>query len=230
MEITPINLDELKVNSATTPKKRGRPAKKATKTVTDPVGIVENEEMEMKRLREQLLNYADHNEDIVTRSVNNKLTKLVNEMSIDELRARCRQGKKINSGRMDSVVGQQIIQVCNMAVGQLLDCMDELNESTRKDKLLNETVTGYLSLHILDYIPEEIKIMGIYGSHTLTAYQQSLSKKPNKPFVPAIPPAPMVEQVKEVKLQNKDIESIIPRIQEVKDKLIRFRQDLDNEN
>lgn len=232
MEITPIDLTQLKDNMPEQKKKRGRPAKKSTKSATDPVVSMESEEQEMRRLREQLLNYADHNPDIVERPVNNKLAKLVNEMSLDELRARCRQGKKINSSRMDSVVGKQVIQLCNLAVGQLLDCLEELQESTSKDKLLNETMTSYLSLHLLDYIPEEIKIAGIYSSHTLTAYQESLKRKDNKPIqriqlvTKEEPNQTVTEEVKkEIKIASKDIESFIPRIQEVRDKLIRMKND-----
>lgn len=234
MEINPINLDELKEKMPEQKKKRGRPAKKPTKTATDPVVSIENEEAEMKRLREQLLNYADHNPDIVEKPINNKILKIVNEMDIDELRARCRQGKKINSARMDSVVGRQVIQIANLAVGQLLDCLEELQESTKDDKLLNETVTAYLSLHVLDFIPEEIKIAGIYGSHTLTAYQESSKRKVKKPL-PVKVEQPKVEEKKEepkkeeIKLKNKDVEAFIPRIQEARDKLIRFKEELNSQ-
>lgn len=226
-EIVPLDLNQMKEN-ITVKKKRGRPSKK---TVKDPVKSVEDEEAEIKRLREQLLTYADHNSAIVERPVNDKIAKLVNEMSIDELRARCRQGKKINAGRMDSVVGQQIIQFTNLAVGQLLDCLDELEESTRKDRLLHECTTEYLSLHLLDYIPEEIKIAGIYSSHVLSAYRESLRNKPMPKIVEEkekekVEVEVEVEKKAEVKLNNKDIETFIPRIQEVKDRLIRMKGEM----
>ena len=32
-----------------------------------------------------------------------------------------------------------------------------------------------------------------------------------------------------VKINNRDVESMIPRVQEVRDKLIRFRADLENQ-
>eukprot|EP00916_Digyalum_oweni_P004735 GHVL01008381.1.p1 GENE.GHVL01008381.1~~GHVL01008381.1.p1 ORF type:complete len:238 (-),score=30.38 GHVL01008381.1:331-1044(-) len=235
MEITPVDLEQLKQTvPAPVKKRRGRPKK--TATVADPVGAVEDEEMEMKKLKEQLLNYADHNPDVVMKPVNDKIAKLVNEMSIDELRARCRQGKKINAGRMDNVVGQQIIQLSNMAVGQMLDCLDELDESTRDDKLLNEVTTEYMSLHLLDFIPEEIKIAGIYSSHVLSAYREKQRKQPKTvkklPVIEMNVDVPsevseVVEVKEEVKLAKKDVDNYIPRVQEVRDKLIRFRGELD---
>lgn len=237
-EITPIDLDVLKEQTPTPKKKRGRPKKTATKTVADPVQAVEDEEAEMRRLREQLLNYADHNPAIVEKPINDKIAKLVNEMSLDELRARCRQGKKINAGRMDSVVGQQVIQLANISVGQILDCLDELDESTRRDQLLQECTTEYLSLHLLDYIPEEIKIAGIYSSHVLSAYRESLRNKPKKSLLVKPPQVVKKEEEKkeevkeekkeEVELRRRDVESFIPRVQETKDKLIRMKKELEN--
>jgi hypothetical protein len=177
MDITPVDLNVLKEDLPAPKKKRGRPKKSAA----DPVQSIDDEEKEKKELREKLMQYADHNEDIVMRPVNDKVAKLVNEMSLDELRARCRQGKKICSGRMDNVVGNQVIELCNMSVGQILDCLEELQESTRNDELLHEVTTEYLSLHLLDMVPEEIKILGIYSSHVLTAYRNAQMKKPKDP-------------------------------------------------
>jgi hypothetical protein len=237
-EINPINLDELKTTVEPPKKKRGRPRKVKATESTDVVASVESEEAEIKRLREQLMNYADHNPDIVEKPINNRIGKLVNSMDLDELRARCRQGKKINASRMDSVVGRQVITLANVAVGQILDCLDELNESTKNDPLLQECATEYLSLHLLDFVPEELKIAGIYSSHVLTAYQDSLNRKPSliQQIKKKIAPVEEEKKVEEqpdlppaVEIKSGSVEAFIPKIEEVRDKLIRFKAELEQE-
>jgi hypothetical protein len=193
-------VNEIDLNDIEAPKKkRGRPKgstkKKSTAADTNPINLFQEEEdleSEKRALREKLLQYSDHNPDIVMKPVNDKITKLVKDMDIDELRARCRQGKKICSSRMDNAVGSQIITLANESIGRFLDCVDELHYSTKKDQLLTETTTQYFSLHILDYIPDEIKIAGLYGSHIIQSYYESQQKKDlNKP------PSIKVETVEE---------------------------------
>jgi hypothetical protein len=180
------------------PKRRGRPKGSGKKKTADAIDL-DAEEKEMKQLREQLLQYADHNEDVVTKTVNDKLARLVNNMSIDELRARVRQGKKINSSRLDSVVGENLIWLANQSVGNLLDCVEELNESTEHDKLLQETVTSYFSLNVLDYVPMEIKMSGLYAAHVLKATYEAQKRatpvKQNKTNLPKpLPEMPVKKQ------------------------------------
>lgn len=247
-EITQVDLISIQ---ETMPKKkgRGRPkgstGSKKTKVSEVPLDI-DAEEREMKELREKLMQYSDRNPDIVMKPVNDKISRLVNDMSIDELRARCRQGKKICSGRMDSVVGQQLIYISNQACGALLDCVEELQESTENDQLLHEVTTEYFSLHLLDHIPDELKITGIYASHLCKAYYEAQSKNPVKPKKPTVeiiqesvqePIAPVQEPVQETpepetrepfKLSKKDTQVSIPAVQEVRDKLIVMREQLGN--
>lgn len=248
------HIEVIDLNSIEPPKKRrGRPAgaknKKKTVAETEAEGInlfqeEEDLEAEKRRLKEKLLQYSDYNPELVTKPINDKISKLVNEMDIDELRARCRQGKKLCSSRVDTVVGQQIITLANQSVGSLLDCVDELHYSTRKDQLLQETTTRYFSLHLLDYIPDEIKMAGLYGSHVLGAYYQAeQNRKGNKPVQlpepvvqeyvdPFDTPKPEEEKTPEPvsapALPRKDIEVAIKPIQETRDKLIRMNEDLKN--
>lgn len=226
-------------------KGRGRPKGSGKKAVGKSAPIdLDSEEREMKELKEKLLQFADHNPAVVEKPINDRIAKLVDNMSIDELRARCRQGKKICSGRMDSVVGEQLIYLANQTCGTLLECVDELQASTEKDKLLHETTTEYFSLHLLDFVPEEVKIMGIYSSHVLKAYYQAQMKAPvaqQKPVVKLPEPVvlnadaePFVITKKEepkpdlIKLSRKDTQVVIPAVQETRDKLIRMREDLKN--
>lgn len=241
--ITQVDLSAMQ-EALPSKKGRGRPKGSSKKKVSVPLDL-DAEEREMKELREKLMQYSDHNPDIVVKPVNDKISKLVNEMSIDELRARCRQGKKICSGRMDSVVGKQIIFLANQSCGALLDCVEELQESTSRDQLLQETTTEYFSLHLLDYIPDELKISGIYASHVLKAYYEAQSKNP----VPKAKPVTVEQMSNEEyvnpiqcetddealtvtpvpqKMHSKDIELVIQPVQEVRDRLIRMREDLQN--
>lgn len=228
-------------------KRRGRPAgskNKTSKTSKTPTNVFQEEEdleAEKRALKQKLLQYSDHNPTIVEKPINDKIAKLVNEMDIDELRARCRQGKKICSSRIDNVVGRQIIGIANQAVGSFLDCVDELQYSTSKDQLLNETTTQYFSLHLLDFVPDELKIGGIYASHVISAYNEAQSKKPeNKPV--KVEEVQKVEQQEpenpititkvdkpEVKpMKRRDIEFSIGPVQETRDRLIKMKEDLAN--
>lgn len=245
--ITPIDLNTLEAPK----KRRGRPkgSTNKKKDASDPINVFQEEEdleAEKRALKEKLLQYSDHNPDIVVKPVNDKIAKLVNEMDIDELRARCRQGKKIVSSRMDNVVGQQIITLANQSVGTLLDCTDELHYSTKRDTLLQETTTQYFSLHLLDFIPDEIKMAGIYGSHVIGAYYEAESKR-NKSNTPPVkveetetngyvdpfeitkkPEAPEGPEAPVKKMKRKDIQVSIGPIQETRDKLIQMKEDLKN--
>lgn len=223
--IQEINLTELAENQP--PKKRrGRPRKTVKK---EELIDVPNEETEIKELSEKLINYGDRNPDIVLKPVNCKIENAVKNMSIEELRARCRQGKKICSSQLDNAVGSQIIWACNQTVGNLLDCYDELEASTKNDELLKKTTTDYFSLHILDYIPDELKMMGLYSSHVIKSYYEKLEK--SNSFRPKnIVVEPPVKKSNEVAenaprppLKNKDIDVRIPPIEETRDILIKMK-------
>lgn len=172
------------IEALTPPKKRGRPAKK--KTSTEPATEVDAVKLlsEKDRLKADLLRLSDYNPEVVTRAVNDKLAKLVEEMNLDELRERVRIGKRNQSSKMDNSVAVQTINLTNQVVGRFLGCLEELNESTIKDRLLQETLKDYLCLNVLDYIPPEIKIGGLYGSHVVSAYG-------NKPP----PPPPQIQEI-----------------------------------
>lgn len=174
------NIVTVDVNELVEPKKRGRPkgtTKKAVgkttvlpETLTDPV-------TEKKKLQDELIRLADYNESIVTKPVNDKVAKMVEDMDIEELKARIRVGKRKQSGKMDNNVAEQLILVSNQLTGRMLDCLEELNESSLKDELLKECTKEYLCMNILDYIPHELKIGGLYGSHVASAYYKSSERK-----------------------------------------------------
>ena len=158
-------------------KARGRP-KKTKPTVQTATESEVPVLTEKEKLQQELLRLADYNEDLVTKPINDKLGELIDEMSIAELRARIRQGRKITSKKMDTQVASQVIFLANQVAGNLLDCVDELNESTQKDELLRDTTKDYLAINVLDYVPTELKMMGLYGSHVGSSYYKAKLSNP----------------------------------------------------
>ena len=106
------------LNSINLPKKsRGRPkkVKNVTETIIEPDAPKLSEK---EKLKEELLRLSDYNDDIVTKPINDKLGKLIDEMDLSELRARIRQGRKITSKKMDTSVASSVILMAVAEVDQ----------------------------------------------------------------------------------------------------------------
>ena len=219
-EIKPVDLSSLP-----TPPKRGRGRPKGStkkkkqeqpeeqKSSWNPfaneISKEEKEAQERKDLEEKLLNMSDHNPDVVLKPVNNKIASTVREMDIEELRARVRMGRKIHSAKLDNHVGGQVIFLANETVGRFLDCVEELHKSTENDRLLQETTTEFLSLKILDWVPMELKLAGLYSSHVIKSYYEA------------------VKTTKSKTATNEEKQSAINNF---KDKLIAIKEGLKNTN
>lgn len=179
-------------------KKRGRPAKsKAPETSVDTVDLNDNEK---EKLQQELLMLGEGNPDFIVKPINSKLSETVEQMSINELKARIRQAKRQSCAKLDDSVVGNVINLANQLSGSLLGCYDELDASTRKDLLLKDTTKDYLSLNILDYIPAEIKILGLYGSHLTSSYYLSQMKLPKQ--IPRQLPSPDLNMDKQEKLDE----------------------------
>ena len=176
--ITDIKLVDINELLPDKPKKKGRKPKK-NNSVTEPVTESGAEPIsEKEKLKQELLRLSDYNPEIVTKPVNDKISNLVDEMDLNELRARVRAGHRSQSSKMDDSVASQAINLANQLTGRMLGCLEELNESSLQDKLLKECVKDYMCLNILDFIPNELKIGGLYGSHVASAYYKASAKKP----------------------------------------------------
>lgn len=191
MEIKPVDLSSLP-----TPPKRGRGRPKGStkkkkqeqpeeqgsswNPFSSEISKEEKEAQERKELEEKLLNFADHNPDVVLKPINNKIASTVREMDIEELRARVRMGRKLSSSKLDNHVGGQCIFLANETVGRFLDCVEELHKSTENDRLLQETTTEFLSMRILDYVPTELKLAGLYSSHVIKSYYEAVKTTKSK--------------------------------------------------
>lgn len=205
-EASDNNIETIDINTIVEPKKkRGRP-KKPSKKATEPVSTVDSGDTvqigvtEKEKLKAELLRLSDYHPEIVTKPVNDKISKLIEDMDIEELRERVRYGHRNQSSKMDNTVAQQTIHLANQLTGRMLGCLDELNETSLQDKLLNECVKDYMCMNILDYIPNELKIGGLYGSHVAKAYYDASLKKPKTPIVTELPE----EQKKELEEKLKD--------------------------
>lgn len=219
-EETTQKIDTVDISAVAPKKKRGRPKKTATggsknspEDATDPLQKIVSEK---DRLKEELIRLSDYNPEIVTKPVNDKISKLVEEMSIEELRERVRYGKRNQSSKMDSTVASQAIILANQLTGRMLGCLEELNDSSVKDRLLNECVKDYMCLNILDYIPNELKIGGLYGSHVAKAYYEASAKK--TPKVTELTESEAKDKIKEALNDPKFKE----KMDSLKDKLVGF--------
>lgn len=179
------NIKTVDINELLPKKSKGRPPgaknKKNTKPTENKIQSMEEKLSEKEKLQEELLRLADYNESVITKPVNDKIAKLVDDMSIEELKARIRSAKRNQSSKMDTNVAEQTILLTNQMMGTLLGCLEELNESSLKDELLKECTKEYLCLNILDYIPMELKLGGIYSSHLASSYYKAKAKR--TPFV-----------------------------------------------
>lgn len=206
-------INTIDINSAVTPtKKKGRPRKQKssaepTETATATASMFKPDPVtEKKRLQEELMRLSDYNADVVTKPVNDKVAKLVEEMDIEELKARIRVGKRKQSSKMDNSVAEQTILMCNQLSGRMLGCLEELNETSLKDELLKECTKEYLCLNVLDFIPHELKIGGLYGAHLASAYYKASAKEearaPKTPHLTELP-TDTIDPVKLKKLEEK---------------------------
>lgn len=225
MQINEQNIDIPEIILPETPKKRGRPKKSPTVTKNtatgsifsvgsvDPSDPLQKLVTEKEKLKSELLRLSDYNPDVVLKPVNDKLANIVENMSIEELRARVRVGHRNQSSKMDGTVAAQAINLANQLSGRLLGCLEELTESSSKDKLLNECVKDYLCMNILDYIPNNLKIGGLYSSHVASAYYAAQQKKKEAPKIETN--SPERDQIKQA-LSSPEIRS---KLEELKMKI-----------
>lgn len=210
---TPAMLDLNDVVAAPV-KKRGRPKKSATKTATHEL----HEVSEIENLKTQLLNMSQHNPEVVTKPINNEVQLLVDDMSLSELKARIRAGNFMASTKLDNVVASQAIALTNQVAGRFLGCLEELNESTARDELLQEATTELLSVNVLSLIPTELKVMGLYSSHVGSAMYVRSLKNPKPSENPNITQDIEIPEPEKLGTEfNED------SLTELRDKLVAFK-------
>jgi len=161
-----INLDKVKK-----PRKKRTPKIIIEEPVEEEIleEPTEVNDDELQYYRDQLITISDRSPEILTQSINTDYS-VIDSMSLDEIKARIRLANRATCSKLDSSVTQNLIMMTNQVTGRLLGCVDELEESTREDKLLHDTAKNYLGLNVLDHIPTEIKLFGLYGSHVANSW------------------------------------------------------------
>jgi hypothetical protein len=100
----------------------------------------------------------------------------INTMSVEELKARIFQAKRDLSSKTDLKISDSALGLVNLFVGNMLGCLDELQEEVNKDVLLRETVKDTLSINLLSKIPPQLKVTGLYAMNVGTAISKARSK------------------------------------------------------
>jgi hypothetical protein len=133
---------------------------------------------EIQNLRNELLQILMSNPNIDLKSpVELSPFQAINTMSAEELKARIFQAKRELSSKTDLKISDSALGLVNLFVGNMLGCLDELQEEVNKDVLLRETVKDTLSINLLSRIPPQLKVTGLYAMNVGTAMSKARSKK-----------------------------------------------------
>jgi len=132
---------------------------------------------EIQNLRNELLQILMSNPNIDLKSpVELSPFQAINTMSVEELKARIFQAKRDLSSKTDLKISDSALGLVNLFVGNMLGCLDELQEEVNKDVLLRETVKDTLSINLLSKIPPQLKVTGLYAMNVGTAISKARSK------------------------------------------------------
>lgn len=133
---------------------------------------------ELQHLRNELLQILMSNPNIDLKSpIELTPFQAINSMSVEELKARIFQAKRELSSKTDLKISDSALGLVNLFVGNMLGCLDELQEEVNKDILLRETVKDTLSINLLSRIPPQLKVTGLYAMNVGTAMSKARSKK-----------------------------------------------------
>lgn len=133
---------------------------------------------ELQNLRNELLQILMSNPNIDLKSpIELTPFQAINSMSIEELKARIFQAKRELSSKTDLKISDSALGLVNLFVGNMLGCLDELQDEVNKDVLLRETVKDTLSINLLSKIPPQLKVTGLYAMNVGTAMSKARAKK-----------------------------------------------------
>jgi hypothetical protein len=133
---------------------------------------------ELQNLRNELLQILMSNPNIDLKSpIELTPFQAINTMSAEELKARIFQAKRELSSKTDLKISDSALGLVNLFVGNMLGCLDELQDEVNKDVLLRETVKDTLSINLLSKIPPQLKVTGLYAMNVGTAMSKARSKK-----------------------------------------------------
>lgn len=131
----------------------------------------------LEKLRVQFKTMVINNKIDIKKAVKNEDFKQIDKMTMEELEARIMDAKYIFSKKIDEKIADSSIQMTNLIVGKLLNCVEELEEETQKNTLLKEATGQVLGANLLQYIPPEVKMGGLYALDVSRAYKKAQYKK-----------------------------------------------------
>lgn len=133
-----------------------------------------------EKLRSELMNIMMNNPQV---DLNSPVSTLgmdkVNAMSKVELQSRIFDAKRQLNTKLDSSISNAGLSVVNLIVGNLLGCVEELNNHVNNDKILQDAAKDLLAFNILNKIPPPIKVTGLYGINVALALKESKLKQLN---------------------------------------------------
>jgi uncharacterized C2H2 Zn-finger protein len=127
----------------------------------------------IQKLRDELLNLCVNNNIDLNKPINNNFTEKINSMSVDELKMRIIQAKKVLNDKMDYKLSNQILNISNLIIGKFLNCLDELNTEVEKDLLLKDSVKSVCSESILNKLTPTTKIGALYSLNIASAMNKA---------------------------------------------------------
>jgi hypothetical protein len=125
---------------------------------------------ELNKLKKELENLILNNPSIdLERPVNTTFLERINNMSVEELKARIFNAKRELNGKLDLKISDGALSLVNQVIGRILGCCEELEQEVMKDQLLRESTKELLSMNLLSKIPSQIKVAGLYSLNVGTA-------------------------------------------------------------
>jgi hypothetical protein len=132
---------------------------------------------EFLKLKQELENIILNNPSInIDEPVNTLVLEKINNMSIEEIKARIFHAKRALNSKLDCKISDGALGIVNQVVGRLLGCVDELESAVMSDDLLRQSTKDLLSMNILTKIPSQIKVAGLYSVNVGYALNQAKNK------------------------------------------------------
>lgn len=133
---------------------------------------------ELTKLKKELENLILNNPSIdLERPVNTTVLEKINNMSVEELKARIFNAKRELNGKLDLKISDGALSLVNQVVGRILGCCEELEQEVMKDQLLRESTKEMMSMNLLSKVPSQIKVAGLYSLNVGTALTKKKSKQ-----------------------------------------------------
>ena len=162
-------------------KSKGGLSKHKKKCIVEEVEYVEEivdeepiDENRMRKLQNELKSLVLNNPSAIdlTKPIGYNHLESIYDMDINELEARIFDAKLTFNKKIDSKVADSALSLTNQVVGGLLNCVQELEEEVSKDEVLREATKDLLSFRVLNYIPIEMKVSGLYSLDVATAMRK----------------------------------------------------------